>query len=282
MKHEQAVLDPAPIRENSANLSDRIALGLGTEIISGSVPAGSRLPTESELCDLYGVSRSVIRDAIRTLVGRGLVEVYRGGRGMLISQVTDAPFAQALIILLMRSDLTIADVREARAALETELSLLSAARGEESDWDAMDQHLTAYGDAVAAADWGAARDAHLAFHSTMLKAIRMPALTIILKPMQQIILLCSLPPQVSGRELALVWTPEDVETHRPILTALRAADPQRAHAAMEAHFDPSFNRGRDRFKSYWSRPFRESSMSRVLLKEFLSAQPEHDRGSSEA
>jgi GntR family transcriptional repressor for pyruvate dehydrogenase complex len=161
--------------------------------------------------------------------------------------------------------------------------MLAAVRGEQSDWDAMEGYLTAYGAAVARSAWTDARDQHLAFHFSMLKAIRLPALTIILKPMQQIILLCSLPPQVSGRELALVWTPADVETHRPILDALRAGDPDRAHAAMKTHFDPSFNRGRDRFKSYWARPFRESNMSQALLKEFLSSRPrEHDESAPEA
>src|SRR5207244_11259830 len=122
-------------------------IGLGTDIIRGALTPGSRLPTEAELCKLYGVSRSVIRDAIRTLSGRGLVDV-RQGLGMQITQPTDAPFAQALIILLMRSNLTIADVREARATIETRLAPLAAARGQESDWETMERHLTAYGTAV--------------------------------------------------------------------------------------------------------------------------------------
>jgi hypothetical protein len=40
---------------------------------------------------------------------------------------------------------------------------------------------------------------------------------------------------------------------------------------MAAQFTPSFNRDRDKFKAFWSMPFRESPMGQTLLKEFLSA-----------
>jgi GntR family transcriptional repressor for pyruvate dehydrogenase complex len=270
MNTREVKLDPVPLQTDSTTLSDRIAIDLGTEIIRGTLAPGSRLPTEAELCDLYNVSRSVIRDAIRTVAGRGLVDVRRG-LGMLITQPSDMPFAQALIILLMRSELTIADVREARAALETQLAPVAATRGHDSDWDAMEGHLDAYAEAVTRRAWLDTRDSHLAFHCRLLEAIRLPALTIMLKPMQQIILLCSFPPQVSGRALARVWTADDVEVHRPVLKALRARDPEAVQSAMAAQFTPSFNRDRDKFKTFWSMPFRESPMGQTLLQEFLSA-----------
>jgi GntR family transcriptional regulator, transcriptional repressor for pyruvate dehydrogenase complex len=271
----QTKLDATPLREDSATLSDRVAIDLGTQIIHGELGPGERLPSEAELCELYRVSRSVIRDAIRTLSGRGLIDV-RQGHGMLVTQPTDAPFAQALIVLLMRSDLTIADVREGRAQIETQLAPLAATRGLDSDWDAMESSLAIYADAVSRRAWDEARDAHLAFHCALLEAIRLPSLTIILKPMQQVILLCSLPPQISGKELSRVWTDSDVQIHRPVLAALRSHDPEAVHAAMAAQFVPSLNRERDQFKSFWQLPFRDSPMGQVLLREFLSAKPVPD------
>jgi GntR family transcriptional regulator, transcriptional repressor for pyruvate dehydrogenase complex len=270
MTAEQAKVEPIPLRQDSATLSDRIAIDLGTQIIKGELEPGARLPSESELCDLYHVSRSVIRDAIRTLSGRGLIDV-RQGLGMLVTQPTDAPFAQALIVLLMRSNLTIADVREGRAQIETQLAPLAATRGHTSDWDAMESSLETYADAVARQAWPEARDAHLAFHCLLLEAIRLPSLTIMLKPMQQVILLCSLPPQVSGNDLARVWTVSDVQIHRPVLAALRRRDPEGVQAAMAAQFAPSLQRDRDEFTSFWSLPFRESPMGQALLQGFLSA-----------
>jgi hypothetical protein len=93
--------------------------------------------------------------------------------------------------------------------------------------------------------------------------------------MQEVILLCSLPPKVS--DLARVWTRDDVASHRPILAALRKRDPDAVKAAMEAQFLPSFHRDRDRFKSFWSMPFRDSQIGQTLLHEFLSARPASER-----
>src|SRR5258708_33888506 len=100
--HRAAALDSKALREDGSKLSDRIATEIGTKIVRGELHAGERLPTETELGVLFGVSRSVIRDAIRTLSARGLVNV-RQGHGMQVSQSSDVTFGEALIILLMRS-----------------------------------------------------------------------------------------------------------------------------------------------------------------------------------
>lgn len=51
---------------------------LARDIAAGELPAGTRLPAEDELCDRFGVSRTTIRTAIQSLVGRELVEIRRG------------------------------------------------------------------------------------------------------------------------------------------------------------------------------------------------------------
>jgi len=52
----------------------RIVQDLGMDIVSGTMQSGERLPAESTLCERYGVSRSVLREATRVLVAKGLVE----------------------------------------------------------------------------------------------------------------------------------------------------------------------------------------------------------------
>ncbi len=56
----------------------RIAQDLRDKIESGEVPPGSQLPTEHELRERYGASRNTIRDAVKWLTGRGLVETKHG------------------------------------------------------------------------------------------------------------------------------------------------------------------------------------------------------------
>lgn len=65
------------IPDNRA-LSERITSQISDAIISGELKPGDRLPPERVLAEQFGVSRTVIRDAIKTLSGRGIVQVRRG------------------------------------------------------------------------------------------------------------------------------------------------------------------------------------------------------------
>jgi len=228
--------------------SDRVAAELERRILSGQLEPGERLPTESELCELLGVSRSVIRDAIRSLVARGLVTV-RQGHGMTVAAPSEAVFVEALLILLARSDLRMADVADARATIETRLVPLAAQSGTEVDWKHLEAVFTAFADAVDASQWDAARETHLEFHLGLLRALHQPALELLLRPMTEVILISSAPPRLTARE---DW---EVETHRPILDALKARDPAAVEQAMADHF--AATRDPRRYETFRARPFRD-------------------------
>jgi DNA-binding FadR family transcriptional regulator len=226
--------------------SDRVAAELERQIFSGELATGTRLPTESELCDILGVSRSVVRDAIRSLVARGLVTVKQG-QGMTVAEPNDASFSQALITLLVRSDLTMGDVVTARGTIEMRLVPLAAVNGREEDWERLEDHYQQFATAVDVGDWDAARDRHVDFHVGLLRAIHQPALELLLKPLTEIILISGAPPR---RTAKVDW---EVESHRPILDALKARDADMAEQAMAAHFaaatDPA------RYETFRARKF---------------------------
>jgi len=228
--------------------SDRVASELERQILSGRLRPGERLPTEGELGEMLGVSRSVVRDAVRTLVARGLVTV-RQGSGMTVAEPSDQAFTRALLALLGRSDLTMNDVITARATIEIRLVPLAAESGTEEDWEALERSLEEFTQAVERRDWGVARDAHLAFHVGLIKALHQPALELFLKPMAEVILISSAPPRWNVKR---DW---EVPTHRPILYGLKARDPERTERAMIDHFaattDPR------RYKRFRERLFRE-------------------------
>ncbi|MFK4440029.1 DNA-binding FadR family transcriptional regulator [Caballeronia udeis] len=56
------------------DLHGRVAYELGTEILRGDFPPASTLPREAELMERFGVSRTVLREALRTLTSKGLIE----------------------------------------------------------------------------------------------------------------------------------------------------------------------------------------------------------------
>ena len=60
------------------SLASNVAKQLEKQISTGRIAVGDKLPTENALCDLFGVSRTVIREAITQLKSLGLVETKRG------------------------------------------------------------------------------------------------------------------------------------------------------------------------------------------------------------
>ena len=258
----------AAVRTEMGKLSDRVAIELGTRIVTGEIAPDTRLPTEAELCERFNVSRSVIRDAMRTLAARDLIEI-RQGYGMVTSQPSDVSFSEALMILLMRSELTVRDVRELRVAIETELAPLAAERGKKSDWNRLRALLEDYSDAVDSQDWTAAQESHLDFHYSLFSATRLPALSVLLKPMQQIILLSSLPPGYAERDPSSVWTEADVQTHYPILEALIARDREGVRTAMQTHFSRMGETRTDGDVS--TMLLRDSETAQALLRDLLTA-----------
>ncbi|MFL5075157.1 MAG: winged helix-turn-helix domain-containing protein, partial [Microvirga sp.] len=66
-------------------LSDRLATLLAAQVESGSLSPGDRLPTEQQLAQAHGVSRTVVREAVHQLTSRGLL-ISRQGSGVYVSK----------------------------------------------------------------------------------------------------------------------------------------------------------------------------------------------------
>lgn len=237
-------------RFGGGRLSDRVTAELERRILLGDPGPGQRLPTEVELCELFGVSRSVVRDALRTLVARGLVRVGPG-QGIVVTDPSDDAFGEALLLLLARSNLTMREVTEARAAIEVNLVPLAAERATEDDWAQLDELLRGFEDAVATEDWRRAHREHLAFHQALLRAVHLPALEILLKPMHEIVVLSSVPPTNNPG----LW---DVPAHPPIVAGLRARDAETTRRALHEHFQRFL--GDPRYEAFEASHFRDAAV----------------------
>src|SRR5919198_2295962 len=160
---------------------EQVVLDLERRILGGELRAGERLPTEGELGLELGVSRTVIRDAVRTLATRRLVRV-RHGFGMEVAPPSDLPLAQALADLLVRSDVTVGEVLEARETLDLQLAPIAVRNATDEDVARMARQLERFAAAAAEGEAAVARDAHLEFHLGYVAAIHLPALELMLKP----------------------------------------------------------------------------------------------------
>ncbi len=70
-------------------LATQICRELGRRIIAGHFPEGGLIDDENKLCDRFGVSKSVVREAVKLLAGKGLLEVRRGSGTLTGPEVRD-------------------------------------------------------------------------------------------------------------------------------------------------------------------------------------------------
>jgi DNA-binding FadR family transcriptional regulator len=114
-----------PIRRNP--LVDQVAKRLFAEVSAGSWSVGQRLPSETVLAGQYGVGRSTIREAIRSLAGSGMLE-SRQGSGVYVVSLQPVDDIESRL-----RHAGLLEVYEVRRCLEVEAARLAALRRTESD-----------------------------------------------------------------------------------------------------------------------------------------------------
>src|SRR5690606_33033019 len=136
------LINTGPIKKRGRTLSDEVVEQLTEKIHSGSLEVGKKLPTESEFVEAFGVSRSVIREAISQLQARGLVET-RHGVGTFVREfvMKESIFDRSTMAPGTTEDL--AAVLEVRACLESEAAGLAAQRRTEQQLVQLEQILKA-------------------------------------------------------------------------------------------------------------------------------------------
>jgi GntR family transcriptional regulator, transcriptional repressor for pyruvate dehydrogenase complex len=246
------------------SLRERVTRLLEERVLYGDWRPGTQLPSETELCAQLGVSRSVVRDAIRSLDARGLVEV-RQGVGTIVAESSADAYSDATLLMLLRSGVTVHEAVEARAAIEQAVVGIAAAARSEDDLSALRGRFEAVQRAAESNDMPLALEADLGFHLGILHATHLPVLISLLGPMQEIIWVTSLPASVIGTDSGRFgYRDYDVDLHRGILDAIEARDPGLARERMQAHFgfvsDPAY-------RDVHSMEFREAAKLRSVLRQ---------------
>ena len=190
--------DGAPTaRRRRRKLADQVASLIEGQILDGTLAPGERLPVEIELADELRVSRTVVRDAMRALAARGLVDV-RQGHGMFVSRPSPRAYADAACTLLARSDCTIGDLWDGRRLLDTAMLSL-AIRSDRADWSRAERGLEDYETGLEREDKDGAANGHRRFHLGLLTAVRNPVLDLLLGPMHEIIVRTSYAPKAANK-----------------------------------------------------------------------------------
>lgn len=208
-------------------LSERVAYALIEQIIDGVLLPGAFLPTETELAETYGVSRTVIREATQTLVAKGLVEVQRG-RGVLVREpASEEVIAQTFSMLMRRRAVTFWHLWQMRVLLETEVADSAAEHRTSTQLHTLRQTMLAMENPDATLE--DLVDADMAFHQTLAQAANNPLLELIFQSVTGLMRASrKLTLNLSGAQRALIG-------HQQIFAAVERGDAEAARAMMREH-----------------------------------------------
>lgn len=212
-------------------LVDRVVNEIQRVIVSGELEPGMKLLPERELADQLGVSRTVVREAVRILVAKGLLET-KPGVGTIVRQVTSDQIVEPLSLLLQtqKGGVSIEHLHQVRRMLEVEIAGLAAIQATEEDIRELSELLTEMESVTDIPEVFAARDAD--FHQGLAKTTHNPLLIILLDSirdlMQEVRLMVTRHPDLRTRVMP---------DHRRILERVAARDPEGARQAMEDHLE---------------------------------------------
>ncbi len=214
----------------ASRLYEQIVEQIEESILQGALKPGDQLPAERELAQTFAVSRTAVREAVKALHEKGLVEAY-SGRGTFITNGASQGIRQSLHWLLrVGHEEGLAYLAEMRAILEPEIAALAATRVEES-------HLAAMREAFGVMDRSrqdpaAFIEADLDFHLALAEAAANP---LILSLIDSIVDLLR---QQRIRIFHVQGGPERGQFHHSrILEAIESRNVEGARAAMRAHLE---------------------------------------------
>jgi GntR family transcriptional repressor for pyruvate dehydrogenase complex len=221
-------------------LSDQLYGQIFEQIVSGRLAVGAQLPSENEICEQFGVSRPVVREALLRLKADGLVATQQGRGSFVIHQPADRirSFAKAQDVAGYLRCL------EVRIALEGDAARLAAQRRTEEQMEAIEAAHQRFVDTAETGKLDPAVD--LAFHARIAEASGNSFYLDVLDAIHESIagfmrLTLNLTRTGSRQRAARV-----VDEHAAIVAALREQDPERARVAMQFHLTQARQRLVDR------------------------------------
>lgn len=183
------------MKQGCSNISDAVARRVETQILDGSLPPGKKIPSERQLSQTLGVSRPLVREALRELRGRGVIKTEHGRGSFVVKMIAGVEQDSPLIHMFKDHSRTLYDLLEVRELLEGQAAYLATQRGNEKDlyciriaYEAMTQYdgSESEGEEGSASIAGARLD-H-AFHCAIADASHNPVLIHTLQSLSQLTL----------------------------------------------------------------------------------------------
>jgi GntR family transcriptional repressor for pyruvate dehydrogenase complex len=212
-------------------LVDRVVHAIEEQIVTGRLAVGTRLPPEREFSEQLGVSRPVVREAVRILTTRGLLET-RHGIGTTVRAVSRAEVVEPMTLFLRRSgqEISLEHLHQVRSILEVENAGLAADQRTEADVKDLTRICEEMGASAADPAEFALKDAE--FHRRLSETTHNPLMILLLDSIRD--MLAEVRAMVGSRQGLFERV---MPTHREIVDAVTARNPEGARAAMRKHLE---------------------------------------------
>jgi GntR family transcriptional repressor for pyruvate dehydrogenase complex len=221
----------APIGKRSL-LSKVVESKIEEAIRTRAFLPGAKLPSELELCQQFGISRTAIREALRMLSARGLISIKKG-KGMFVQTLSAEMVTDPIHLYLeMQHERSyVLDVVHARQIIEPPIAASAALHHTEEDAEKLkkdhDDLLRSKG------DYEELSRLDMLFHLDIAKASENSLIPLILEPIHRLV------PQIKSSVYATVGDAKRsaIEWHEKILTAILNRDAEGARSAMIRHLE---------------------------------------------
>ncbi|MBM4465026.1 MAG: FadR family transcriptional regulator [Chloroflexi bacterium] len=226
VKTDVEALQFRKIKDNE-RLFQKVVDEVGTKIIEGVLKPGDMLPPERIIAEQFGVSRTVIREAIKALELQGLVEVQHGRGAMVVRPSADS-VSDSVVRFVRTQNSPLWALLELRCILEVEIAGLAAERCTEEDirnltelWEQMATKVDSPSEYV---------ELDLEFHRALCKAAHNQLFPLVLEPVMML-----------ARESRRVGATapnapkRSIGVHKRILEAVKRRDSNEAQRTMREH-----------------------------------------------
>lgn len=217
----------AELRRQS--LPEQLALALMTLIVDRKLKPGDNLPPANEIAEEFDVSRTVVREALADLMGRGVI-ARTWSREPTIAMPGSDQLQELLRLRVAHEHIDIAGLIELRLPLEVQSARLAAERHSEEQLSAIAAALEEMATETQA---GRLRDADARFHSQVAVASGNPLIFLVLDSVKGVLNDFRLDAFARWRDEGAF--PALVEEHRRVYDRIAARDPEGAATAMSTH-----------------------------------------------
>jgi GntR family transcriptional repressor for pyruvate dehydrogenase complex len=230
---------------NKLTLSQRIERTIEGAIREKKLAIGSKLPTEREMCESFGVSRTALREALRRLSARGLITIQKGS-GMYVSEINiqDAIDTLNLYYDLKFDKNLLSQIIEVRSLFEPEIASLAARKRTDQDLSLLEANVTEF-EQCDPDNTQMEADLDNQFHLCISKATQNPVVQVSMEPIY------SLLPRMRNYIYGNI-DGEKVTTlrfHRSLLESIRGKDENLSRSLMKEHLE----RTREIYDKYLSK-----------------------------